>query len=654
MSSSPGSGDSSSPPEATHAAECSNKHAAMPNGGWRSPVTSPGLMGRLNRILSTLRYHHLQQLLRRSFELARKKLPARHGDRYVIRPTDLPNLRDEPGLVEMAGRKLATRRSRNAGSDVSRFQDGCFRFLNREVQLSPGDWRLSEQGDLPHLWRFHFHYHDFLLDAAMPGLDGVELPSIEEAWRFALSWIDGNPLTYLYMHRDAWHPFCISRRLPVWVSLWTIAPPTPGARERVLGSLLQQARFLNRHLEWDPGGNHLVENLRALAISAAFMDGAESEGWIRTIRQVLPDQLREQVLEHGEHFERSPMYHSHMLDAVLDIRDAFQQIAPEISELCSSVAVRMSEFLKEILHPDGEIPLLGDSVLKEAPSATILIGAPNQNVPPTQISEASANLVGPYWIWKEQECRQLLFDAGPVGADHLPAHAHCDLLNLEISIAKQRVVVDTGVYNYAGDAARQHCRSTAAHNTLQIDGQDQCDVWSSFRMGYRGHPTQIQTGEQHGFSWAKASHDGYRRIGVPSTKRLIACRRGGPWIIVDWAVGTGTHRLTNRLHLHPDVQIIDKRDSTITLAVGDSRLFVTGLGDGELTVEEDWYCPEFGQRLAAPVLVWEATLQLPAVCGWCFTWNNDDDVPSVTIDQGTDIMIRVDDGKQPWHWKIPI
>jgi hypothetical protein len=108
------------------------------------------------------------------------------------------------------------------------------------------------------------------------------------------------------------------------------------------------------------------------------------------------------------------------------------------------------------------------------------------------------------------------------------------------------------------------------------------------------------------------------------------------------------------LHLHPDVQIIDKRDSTITVAIGESRLFVTGLGDGELTVEEDWSCPEFGKRLAAPVLVWEATLRFPAVCGWCFTWENDDDVASVKVDQGTDITLSGDDGKQPWHWKIPI
>ena len=79
----------------------------------------------------------------------------------------------------------------------------------------------------------------------------------------------------------------------------------------------------------------------------------------------------------------------------------------------------------------------------------------------------------------------LIFDCGPLGPDYQPGHGHCDVLSYELSLHGQRVVVDTGVSTYEPCAERLYERSTAAHNTLRVDGEEQAEVWASFRVGRR-------------------------------------------------------------------------------------------------------------------------------------------------------------------------
>lgn len=49
----------------------------------------------------------------------------------------------------------------------------------------------------------------------------------------------------------------------------------------------------------------------------------------------------------------------------------------------------------------------------------------------------------------DQPRRYLLADVGAVCRDDLPAHAHADLLSLELSLDGRRMLVDSGVGEYA-------------------------------------------------------------------------------------------------------------------------------------------------------------------------------------------------------------
>ena len=100
-------------------------------------------------------------------------------------------------------------------------------------------------------------------------------------------------------------------------------------------------------------------------------------------------------------------------------------------------AERMAGFLQDICHPDGDIPLLGDSCFGEAAPIGTLVKRATTLLPSP--ASGRGKVVGDYWLFRHDN-DLLLFDAGPVGPDDLPAHAHADLLTLEASVGGRRLL----------------------------------------------------------------------------------------------------------------------------------------------------------------------------------------------------------------------
>jgi uncharacterized heparinase superfamily protein len=600
---------------------------------------------------AVLRYHRKSQLAGRLVSLARKRWSSLSvGRRDIERPRSTPTLRGNGAFPALLHRKLAARRARGSSDAVSAILDGRFTFLHETRELpDPVDWRLAGFPEVTHLWRFHLHYHEFLLDLAAEGIDRKETIWFERAWDLVRQWIDHNHPTRPDCLADAWHPYCISRRLPTWILLRMTSPAPEAFARDLLASIWSQARFLERHLETDIGGNHLLENARALVFTGAFLAGPDADRWLGLGERIMRKELPEQILPHGEHFERSPMYHAQVLEALLDIRDVSRLISPKLADFCDEACHPMAAFLRKILHPDGRIPLLGDSCFGESAPIRDLIAraaeagpcdAPTATDPqPSALGPPSSQVVGDYWTYRHGS-DFLLFDAGPVAPDHLPAHAHADLLGIEGSIGGQRVLVDSGNFHYQMPAMRRYCRSTAAHNVLEIDDQGQCDMWSSFRMGQRGWPGELTTGAIDGLHWARATHNAYRRLGVPLVGRWVGCRADGSWLMVDWAEGSGRHKLTNRLHLAPDVQATQVSANLIEIECDGLVLRLQPLTPGSLRIASSWYCPEFGRRQPSSVVEWTAEDELPTACGWRMDWGDREDTIALVHGENGDILLR--------------
>ena len=376
-----------------------------------------------------------------------------------------------------------------------------------------------------------------------------------------------------------------------------------------------QAELLSKNLEWELRGNHLLENIRALSLAGSYFKTAQSQRWVEQVHQFLPDQISEQVLPHGEHFERCPMYHCQILGNFSEMMIACQSYDAALHQILSSASERMFRFLVDIVHPDGEIPLLGDSCFGEAPSVDCigqLADAANLDIEAISndaSSKQSSSRIGDYWIHRDQG-DYLIFDRGPAGEKSLPAHAHCDLLTMESSINGVRWLVDGGIYNYDDDDMRWYCRSSLAHNVVCVDDQNQFDVWSKFRMGYRGWPSDIQEGVDGEFSWATASHNAYRRLGISKTWRLLGIQSSQFWYCIDRVesddakinsnpiVSNRYVSLSGFLHLGTEVQVSQINDQAYRLEFGRNSFDIVFFMTDSIQTVESWYCPEFGKRIS--------------------------------------------------------
>jgi hypothetical protein len=388
---------------------------------------------------------------------------------------------------------------------------GRLRLLNlAQVAGYPIEWRRLSRRELPPLWMFHLHYHDYLAR-------WIGLPDADRLLEQQLtSWLDEFERGGRRLGADgvAWHPYVISRRVFAWGRILAGAGLDGTLRGRLSDSLASQVDWLARHLERDIGGNHLWMNAAALVLASCLFEGRPAVRWWDRGTRLLEHCLASQVSAQDEHFERSPMYQLELAESLTELGNWVQQRDPARGDAWRGWAERLEGMIDRLRHPDGCAPLFGDSTFDLA-----LMRRPAQGIPVAEpTARRDSGWVGDYYVHRDSQTH-LVFDAGDMGADDLPAHAHADLLSFELSMGGDRLFADRGVYAYTGPL-RQEYRSSPSHNVVTVDGVPLADTWSSFRMGRRGHVCQRAAGRIQGGTWVRASHDAYRAIGIPRMHRV--------------------------------------------------------------------------------------------------------------------------------------
>jgi uncharacterized heparinase superfamily protein len=454
-----------------------------------------------------------------------------------------------------------------------------FRFLNIERRCaSEADWLPAGAAKL---WIYHLHYFD--------DLNARDSPS-RASWHRQLleRWVRENPPG----HGDGWEPYPLSRRMVNWVK-WTVRgnalPPSCHA------SLAVQARWLSDRLEYQILGNHLLTNAKALAHAGLYFESPEAERWYRRGIGIIDRQLREQVLADGGHFELSTMYHALVLEDLLDLINLLRAYGRQPGDEWYAAVARMRRWLLEMSHPDGDIAFFNDAAFGvaavpaqlEAYASRLALG------PPPQVASPLAVLGDSGYVRVTAGPAFLICDCAAVGPRYLPGHAHADTLSFELSLAGQRVFVNSGVSEYGDRPERLRQRGTAAHNTVIVDGQDSSEIWGAFRVARRAHP-RLRQATVADTAIVEACHDGYARL--PGRNQHL--RR---WTldrhslrIEDRITGDFRHAEA-RFHLHPSIDARSTAQQEVILQSA-GRPLATVAFDGAATVQigrGTWH-PRFG------------------------------------------------------------
>jgi uncharacterized heparinase superfamily protein len=498
-----------------------------------------------------------------------------------------------------------------------------FTFLNSTVEL-PEDtagWSVALSGQ-PLLWRFHFCYHDWLCALLRgPGQDRL----LGEVLDFAASWDDVFPCTAHDARECSWHPYVISIRIESWIRLVGRARHAgigidDVRLKKLVRGVERMTRVLLHNLEYGTMANHLMRNIKALVLAGVTLRGSIGARALKKSMRLLAREIPEQILADGCHFERSPMYHVSVLNDVQDMIDYLAATGHDVPSYLAEAQCRMTEFLERIQCPDGDIPFFNDSTCSFFLHASDVLarGRSMDAVHEAAGGQACGEASG----LEVYRCGGLYtaFDAGDIGPDYQPGHAHCDTLSFETSLHGRRVIIDTGVFHYRECEERQYCRSTSAHNTVVINGWEQSEVWQSFRVGRRAHALAAAADRSDGLTLLRGAHDGYRRFNPAFThERCLAIHEDEWMLVIDWIHGGGGVEIESFLHFHPDVAVTLVDMGCICETETDT--FSIHTPDGlKPDIESTEYYPRFGEKKPRRTLRMSGKCEAPllAVTGIVF------------------------------------
>ena len=588
------------------------------------------LINQLQRYYHTVKYLRLRQIISRFWFLLRRPFYRRFTilvnwlyDKKTHH-VSTKSTRFLKGLDEYSKLFFFNDTYRTYEKTAKAILSNTFNFLNTEIRFdSQIDWQVSRASKL---WRYNLHYFDYARDLGL----FYQSTGCDKAYgkfkSLVLDWIERNKIG----QSEGWEAYPVSLRIVNWflaLHLFSEKISTDSKfYEQLLKSLFRHALFLERNLEYHICGNHLIKNGKALTFAGLFFKGREADRWYKKGTSLLWKELQEQILADGGHFERSPMYHLIVLQDYLDIYMLLRDNNRDIPSYAEYKIKSMLDFLVKILQPDRNIPLLNDSAFEVATHPKVLLEIGNALFGEIWKDSKQASVAlggsGYYVMQGKSNKKYLIVDCGKICPDYLPPHAHADTLSYELSIGNERIIIDSGVYEYTSGKWRDFYRSTCAHNTVVVDGLNQSDVWGSFRAGRRAFPTEVKWIVKDNITFFEGGHDGYlKQVGILH-KRKIVFVDNDFWLIFDELDGIGMHIVEEYLHFHPEIEvacknaIIAQKSKRHLLQIIPFGQPETRILQGELEPIQGWYSPEFGKKEPSPVLLLRYEASLPVRIGY--------------------------------------
>ncbi len=464
----------------------------------------------------------------------------------------------------------------DAGSAIV---DGTFGFAGRVLDNPDPLW--TPRGATPE-WRKALHGFAWLRDLRAAGGD----PARRKARELVAAWIERNAAAWDSL---AWNPVVVGRRLTNWLGHFEFfaASASIEFRHRLLYETARQARHLARAMPAGLTGVEALAPLKGLiTVGACLPDGGN---WLDRGLALLRRELPHQVLADGGHASRSPSRQLEVLRDLIDLRAVLHAGGIQVPAYLQATIEQMAPVLHMLRHGDGGLALFNDTnegegwqidmVLQRAAAS----GRPMMSAPQSgfQRLQAGRTLV--------------LVDAGAPPPPGLDQTAHAGTLSLEVSIGRERLIVNCGAH--PGDVAwRQAQRRTAAHSTLALDDVNSSELSPGGPLRRRPQTVVCRREAGEGGLWLDTSHDGYRRrIGRIHRRRLYLSAGGDDLRGEERLEGRGGDRFAVRFHLHPEVQAnLAQSGNSVLLRLpqgGGWRLRAKG---ARISLEESAYLGQAG------------------------------------------------------------
>jgi Heparinase II/III-like protein/Heparinase II/III N-terminus len=525
-------------------------------------------------------------------------------------------------------------------------------------------------GDIKYLWEANRHLHLVTL-AQAHALTGDA--------RYALgvrahvdSWIEQCPVG----RGPNWvSALELGIRLINWSLTWQLLGGSRGRvftdeggpefRDRWLKTIFEHARMVAGNLSrFSSANNHLIGEAAGVYVAASTWPlWQQMREWGDVCREVLERECHRQNAPDGGNREQAFGYQSFVIDFLLIAGLAARARGDDFSPVYWRRIEAMIDFLASMTNAAGVLPNIGDGddgrVMNLAPepgfslhgslittgavlferrdlaakagaadgkTVTLLgIGATRTLArlrergravfrPRIQFCESGYYLLGTAFETPDEI--RLLVDSGALGYLSLAAHGHADALSFILNVGDREILVDPGTYAYHTEPEwRSYFRSTRAHNTVSIDGEDQSVQAGNFMWTSHARARCVSFDASPHCQRFVGEHDGYGRLADPLIhSREITFEPDRQLIeITDTLRCAGAHTARRAWHFAADCQV-EPHDAGLRVTSGVAQVFMEpleALQDMEINragspAQGGWLSRTFGRKQPATTVFWQS------------------------------------------------
>jgi len=296
-------------------------------------------------------------------------------------------------------------------------------------------------------------------------------------------------------------------------------------------------------------GLFMILGLRALLDRAPELRGADAAA--DYANQQLDALIDTQFSSEYMHLEHSPSYHVFVGELFADLAaTGLFDDQPRLRQVAEGAA----SHYHELLHPNGDIVLIGDSGGSGHRALTeecryVVSGGQEGTLPEDRdgyypeagIAAFRSSFQTP--LLNRQSF--LYFQA----AFHSVTHAHADFFTFEWSELRMPIIVDSGKYGYAAGEWRNFFESTRAGNTVEIDGLS----FNTYEEPPFGSALTGWGCIEDGLRFVEAS--ARRELANTQHTRMLVFREGHWLVVIDRLNAPEVHSYRQWFGFHEDIEV---------------------------------------------------------------------------------------------------
>lgn len=317
------------------------------------------------------------------------------------------------------------------------------------------------------------------------------------------NWINENPLMYSVNWTCAMD---VTIRAVNWMHALNFISESKCITEefsiRVMKSLYQHAFFIINNLErtYTYSNNHYFSDLVGLLyLGVLFNNTIRGKHWLRYALKHYKQEVQIETMPSGVNFERSVSYHRLMSELMVYPYAMLRRCGYSFDRKVVERLTNALSYINNYTKDNGLSPLVADNddgrllpfvyrdfrrhgylTSNDSPEMRIAflghnasdsIGVDGKSSRLYQDANVAVLRAGNSYIFTSC-CHRWRYDRNTGG--FVGVHLHNDLLSFVYSVGGNDIVVDPGAYVYTPDITkRNEFRSTAKHNTVMVDGEEQ-------------------------------------------------------------------------------------------------------------------------------------------------------------------------------------